>query len=253
MLQLDKPLAIFDLEATGTDIASDRIVEIAIVKHMPDGSRFTYEKRVNPEMMIPEEASNIHGITNRDVATEPTFEQLAPEIVDFLEGCDLGGFNSNNYDIPMLVEEFHRANVAFDLNDRRCVDVQVIFHKMEQRTLAAAYQFYCNKNLDNAHSALADAEATLEVLLAQSDRYDTLPNDTQGLHEFSRVHNRLDFAGRFVENKNGEAIFNFGKHKGKKVEDVLRREQGYYNWMMDANFTANTKQVLKRIKETMDS
>ncbi len=252
-LQLERPLAVFDLETTGINQASDRIVEIAIIKLLPTGERKQFYSLVNPEMMIPEHAAAIHGITNEKVATEPTFEHLAPKILEFLENCDLGGFNSNKFDVPILYEEFARVGIEFDLSERNLVDAQVIFHRMEERTLKAAYQFYCDKSLENAHSALADTEATLEVLLAQIEKYPEVPATLPELHEFSRGKSRkLDMAGRFALNENDVPVFNFGKHRGKAVEIVFQEEPGYYGWMLNADFPADTKNVLKKIKADID-
>ncbi|TXC82061.1 3'-5' exonuclease [Luteibaculum oceani] len=252
-LQLDRPLAVFDLETTGINQAADRIVEIGIIKLHPDGKREQFYSLVNPEMIIPDHAAKIHGITNKKVALEPTFEALAPKIAEFLEGCDLGGFNSNKFDIPVLHEEFSRVGFPFTLEGRRLIDAQVIFHRMEERTLSAAYKFYCDKDLENAHSALADSEATLDVLLAQVERYQELPKSSAELHEFSRGKSKkLDMAGRFALNDEDVPVFNFGKHRGKPVEDVLKDEPGYYGWMLNAEFPQNTKDVLKKIKEQID-
>lgn len=253
-LVLNRPLAFFDLETTGTNIVSDRIVEIAIVKIFPDGNKISYCKRVNPEMLIPEASSLIHGIYNKDVALCPTFEALAPEIFEFLKDCDLGGFNSNRFDIPLLAEEFLRFGYDLELEDRKLVDVQAIFHKMEERTLSAAYKFYCEKTLENAHSAEADALATWEVLEAQLDRYgDKMKGDVNFLHEFSKRNNKtLDIAGRFALNDKNVACFNFGKHKGKTVKEVLELEPGYYGWMLQSEFPLDTKNVLKKVKSEID-
>lgn len=252
-LSLEKPLAVFDLETTGINQAKDRIVEIAIVKLHPNGEKEKFYSLVNPEMPIPEHAAAIHGITNEKVATEPTFEQLAQKILAFLENCDLGGFNSNKFDIPILHEEFSRAGISFNLADRNLIDAQVIFHRMEERTLSAAYKFYCDKSLENAHSALADTEATLEVLLAQIERYEEVPKTAAELHEFSRGKSKkLDMAGRFALNDDDVPVFNFGKHRGKPVADVFKAEPGYYGWMLSAEFPEDTKMVLKRIKADID-
>jgi len=251
-LTLERPLAFFDLETTGVVLGSDRIVEVSIIKLHPNGKRETRTHRVNPEIPIPEQVVEVHGITNEDVANEPTFEELAPNLYLFLRDCDLAGYNSNKFDIPMLVEEFHRVGYEFDVFDRKWVDVQNIFHKMEQRTLAAAYQFYCDKSLDNAHSAEADTEATLEILLAQLNRYPELQGDVDFLHSFSKRGNHIDLAGRFATNAKKEVVFNFGKHKGKRVKDVLREEPSYYGWMMQGNFALDTKRVLEKVKAELD-
>lgn len=250
-IQLTRPLAIFDLETTGTNITKDRIVEIAIIKLHPDGSETSYCKRVNPEMPIPAEVSAIHGIYDKDVVNEPTIKDLAQEIMDFIVDSDLGGYNSNKFDIPVLAEELMRAGIEVDFEQRKFVDVQNIFHKMEQRTLSAAYQFYCGQTLENAHSALYDTRATLEVLKSQLERYPNLQKDVPSLAEFSRAGNMdlLDFAGRIALNEKGEAVYNFGKHKGKTVKEVMRIEPGYYGWMLDADFPLYTKQVLRKEME----
>lgn len=247
MIKLQKSLAFFDLETTGLDVSNDRIIEIGIVKMNPDGSQERYEKRINPEMPISPESAEITGISNEDVKDCPTFAQVAKEIADFIGDADLAGYNSNKFDIPVLAEEFLRVESDFDMSARRFVDVQNIFHKMEQRTLAAAYQFYCNQELINAHSALADIEATQQVFMAQLERYDTLQKDVQFLAEFTRTGNNeiIDFAGRLARNEKGEAIYNFGKHKGKSLEQVDQEEPGYYGWMLYANFPLYTKKVLK--------
>lgn len=248
-LYLTKPIVFFDLETTGIDIATDRIVEICLVRLEPNGNRQSMTMRLNPERHIPEEASAVHGIYDADVRECPTFREKAEELKNVFDGCDLAGFNSNRFDIPLLAEEFIRAGIVIDLNSPRRVDVQNIYHKLERRTLVAAYKFYCDKDLTNAHSALADTEATLEVLEAQLDHYpEELRNDIDFLAEYSRRDNFVDFAGRFAYNEKGEEIVNFGKHKGRLVKDVLRVEPSYYNWMMQSDFTMNTKQVLTRLK-----
>lgn len=254
-LNLTHPLAVFDLETTGVDVSNDRIVEIAIVKVMPDGSTEEYLKRVNPQMPIPLETSEIHGIYEKDILDAPTFADLAPEIATFLGDADLAGYNSNKFDIPVLAEEFLRAGSDFDVSNRKFVDVQNIFHKMEQRTLVAAYSFYCKKDLINAHSALSDASATWEVLKAQIEKYDDLIPTVEYLSDFSKAGNfeLLDFAGRIAKNDKGEAMYNFGKHKGKTIKEVARIEPGYYGWMLDANFPLYTKQVLRKEMEVIKS
>ena len=246
-ISLKRPLAIFDLEATGLDITNDRIVEIAIIKMNPDGSEEHFEKRVNPEMPIPQEAIDIHGITNEEITSAPTLKDILPELEAFIEDCDFAGFNSNKFDLPMLAEELLRVESTLNLAERKHIDVQNIFHKMEQRTLVAAYKFYCQKNLENAHSALADARATWEVLDAQISKYEELSEDVDFLANFSRFGDasRADFAGRLVYNKDGVVCYNFGKHKGKTVEQVYQQEAGYYGWMIDADFPRYTKQVLR--------
>lgn len=250
-LNLKRPLAIFDLETTGINITSDRIVEIAIVKLSPDGTQTSYLKKVNPGIPISPEITAIHGISDDDVRNEPFFKDIALEVLEFIGDADLGGYNSNKFDIPVIVEELMRAEIEVDFSEKRFVDVQNIFHKMEQRTLAAAFQFYCNKSLENAHSALHDAQATLDVLLAQMDRYESLQNDVSFLSEFSRGSNLdlVDFAGRLARNERKEVIYNFGKHKGKTVRDVARIEPGYYGWMLDADFPLFTKKMLKHEME----
>lgn len=248
-LKLSKPLAFFDLETTGVNIANDRIVEISILKLLPDGGKEIKTKLINPTIPISIESSAVHGITDNDVKDKPTFIEVAQELSSFIEGCDLGGFNSNKFDIPLLAEEFLRANVDFDISERNLVDVQNIFHKMEQRTLSAAYQFYCNKNLDNAHSAEADTLATYEILEAQIEKYDELKNDVKFLADFSQRTNNADLLGRIVYNENGIEVFNFGKHKGTPVKDVLVNEPGYYSWMMNGDFPLYTKKVLTKIKD----
>ncbi|MEN9997222.1 MAG: hypothetical protein RI922_212 [Bacteroidota bacterium] len=247
-LSLERPLAIFDLETTGTNITSDRIVEIAIIKVQPDGSEENYCKRVNPEMPIPAVVSEIHGIYDKDIQDAPTFKELANEIVAFIGDADLAGYNSNKFDIPVLAEELMRAGSNFDISKRRFVDVQNIFHKMEQRTLAAAYLFYCNKTIENAHNALYDAKATWDVLKAQIERYPDIKNDVNYLSDFSKAgnYNLLDFAGRLAIDDKGEAIYNFGKHKGRTIKQVAQIEPGYYGWMLDADFPLYTKQCLRR-------
>ena len=247
-LKLERPIVFFDLETTGVDIAKDRIVEICLIRVEPNGNRESKSLRINPEVHIPETSSAVHGIYDQDVKDCPTFKQVAEDLKNIFEGCDLAGFNSNKFDIPLLAEEFIRAGVMIDLNTPLRVDVQNIYHKLEQRTLIAAYKFYCGKDLTNAHSALADTQATLEVLEAQLDHYpDELQNDISFLAEYSRRDNFVDFAGRFVYNDEGEVCINFGKHKGRLVKDVLRLEPSYYNWMMQSDFTQNTKQVLTRL------
>jgi DNA polymerase-3 subunit epsilon len=250
-LQLERPLVIFDLETTGTNITSDRIVEIAMIKIHPDGREENYCKRVNPGIPIPAEITAIHGISDEDIKDAPTFNGIVDEVIAFLDTADLGGYNSNKFDIPVLAEEIMRTGKSVDFSSRQCVDVQNIFHKMEQRTLSAAYQFYCNKSLENAHSALYDAVATWEVLKAQLERYTSLTANMTYLSDFSKAGNfqLLDFAGRLAINDKGEAIYNFGKHKGKTVRQVAQIEPGYYGWMLDADFPLYTKQVLRKEME----
>ena len=247
-LNLRKPLVILDLETTGVSIAYDRIVEFSALKVSPGGAEEWLTMRINPGMPISPEATRIHGITDADVANEPHFKDVARKIAAFLEGCDLAGFNSMKFDIPILCEEFLRVNVDFNPARHRYVDVQVIFHKKEQRTLGAAYKFYCNRELENAHSAQSDTAATYEILKAQLDRYPDLENDIEKLSSFSAFNNNADLAGRIVFNEQGVEVFNFGKHKGKPVELVFKEEPSYYSWMMNGDFPLNTKQVLTAIK-----
>lgn len=250
-LKLERPLAIFDLETTGINITSDRIVEIAIIKVYPNGDEENYCKRVNPQMPIPAVVSEIHGIYEKDIIDAPTFAQIAEEVVAFIGDADLAGYNSNKFDIPVLAEELMRVGSDFDISLRKFVDVQNIFHKMEQRTLAAAYKFYCKKDIENAHNALYDAKATWDVLKAQLEKYQDLNNDISFLSEFSKAgnFNLLDFAGRLAINEHGEAIYNFGKNKGKTIKEVSIGEPGYYGWMLDADFPLYTKQCLRREME----
>lgn len=247
-LNLRKPLVILDLETTGVNIASDRIVEFSALKVSPEGGKEWLTLRLNPGIPISPEATRIHGITDADVANEPHFKDVAKRIASFLEGSDLAGFNSMKFDIPILCEEFLRVNVDFNPARHRYVDVQVIFHKKEQRTLSAAYKFYCGMELENAHSAQADTAATYEILKAQLDRYPDLENDIDKLSAFSAFNNNADLAGRIVFNEQREEVFNFGKHKGKPVELVFREEPSYYSWMMNGDFPQNTKQVITAIK-----
>ena len=247
-LNLKNPLVFFDLETTGINIVKDRIVEISLVKVYPNGKEEVKTRRINPEMHIPEESTAIHGITDEDVKDCPTFKEIAKSLAALIEGCDLAGFNSNRFDIPLLAEEFLRVGVDVDLNKRKFVDVQTIFHKMEQRTLGAAYKFYCNKSLENAHTAEADTMATYEVLKAQLDRYPELENDVNFLSHYSSFTNNVDFAGRMVYNDKGQEMINFGKYKGRLVEDVLKNDPGYYSWMMNGDFPLNTKKILTEIK-----
>ncbi len=246
-LKLTRPIAIFDLETTGLSITTDRIVEIAIIRVEADGSEHEFIRRVNPQMPIPAEVSAIHGIFDTDIADAPTFAEIAEEVVDFIGESDLAGYNSNKFDIPVLAEELMRAGSDFDVASRRFVDVQNIFHKMEQRTLAAAFQFYCEKPMENAHNALYDARVTLDVFRAQLDRYTTLENNVDYLSTFSKAgnYNLLDFAGRLAINEHGESVYNFGKHKGKTIREVMRIEPGYYGWMLDADFPLYTKKCLR--------
>ncbi|OFX47867.1 MAG: DNA polymerase III subunit epsilon [Bacteroidetes bacterium GWA2_30_7] len=247
-LILNKPLAFIDLETTGINVASDRIVEISILILHPDNSKETKTMRINPTISIPEDASNIHGIYDFDVKDCPTFDKVAHDLSNFIGNSDLAGYNSNKFDIPLLAEEFIRADVDFDMKKRKFIDVQVIFHKMEQRTLSAAYKFYCEKDIENAHSAEADVTATYEVLLAQLDRYPDLKNNVDFLNDFSSHSKSVDFLGRIIYDDNGVEIINFGKHKGKPVEEVFKIEPSYYNWMMNGDFPLYTKKVITAIK-----
>src|SRR5215217_899126 len=259
-LRLKKPLAFFDLETTGVNIVRDRIVEISVVKALPNGETEIRTRRINPEMPIPLESSLIHGIYDEDIKDAPTFKSIAKNLATFLEGCDLAGFNSNRFDIPMLVEEFLRVGVEFDVKNRKTVDAQRIYHMMEPRNLAAAYKFYCGKTLENAHSAEADTIATFEVLQGQIAKYEgvtitdshgketePIKNDVGALHDLtaSRI---IDFAGRMVFNDKGEEVFNFGKHNGKKVVDILKNEPSFFDWMMKGEFPLDTKRKLTEIK-----
>ena len=248
-LNLKNPLVFFDLETTGTNINSDRIVEICYLKVYPNGNEEAKTLRINPEMHIPEASSAVHGIYDEDVVDCPTFKDVAKNIASDIEGCDLAGFNSNRFDIPVLAEEFLRAGVDIDLMKRKFVDVQVIYHKLEQRTLSAAYKFYCEKNLEDAHTAEADTRATYEVLKAQLDRYaDVLENDINFLSNYSCYSRNVDFAGRIVYNDQDVEVFNFGKYKGMSVKEVLQKDPGYYSWIMQGDFTLNTKNVLTKIR-----
>lgn len=263
-LFLRNPLVVLDLETTGINITTDRIVEIALLKVNPNGTEEEKVYRINPEMPIPLESSLIHGIYDDDVKDEPTFKQLAKTLAKFMEGCDLCGFNSNRFDIPLLAEEFIRADVDIDMKRHKFIDVQAIFHKMEKRTLAAAYKFYCQKDLTDAHSALADTRATYEVLKSQIEMYDgvqyedakgnkstPIVNDMEKLSEFSSYDQNVDFAGRIVYDEKGVEVFNFGKNKGVPVEKVLREQPGYFGWMMDGEFPLYTKKVLTRLRLRM--
>lgn len=260
-LKLTRPLAFFDLETTGVNVASDRIVEISIVKILPNGEKEVKTRKINPTIPIPIESSLIHGIYDKDVESEPTFKQIAKGLVDFFGNADLAGFNSNKFDVPLLMEEFLRAGIDFDIENRNLVDVQNIFHQMEQRTLSAAYKFYCNKELIDAHSAEADTSATHEILEAMLDKYEhtevekedgskytPVVNDMQKLAEFSRRNKNVDLMGRIIEDEEGNYVFNFGKHKGQIVSEVLEQNPSYFAWMMNGDFPLYTKKVLERIK-----
>ena len=247
-LNLTNPIVFFDLETTGTNITTDRIIEICFLKVFPNGNETSRSMRINPDMHIPEESTLSHGIHDEDVAKCPTFKEVAKELARDFEGADIAGFNSNRFDVPLLAEEFLRADVSLDLSKHKLIDVQVIFHKMEQRTLTAAYKFYCHKDLTEAHSAEGDTRATYEVLMAQLDRYPELKNDTAWLSEFSSFTKNVDFAGRVIRNDKGEEIFNFGKYKDIPVQTVFKRDPGYYSWILQGDFSLNTKQVLTRLK-----
>lgn len=247
-LQLSRPIVFFDLEATGIQVSKDRIVEISMLKVFPDYSEQSFHSLVNPQIPIPVESSAIHGITDKDVADSPTFKQLASRLAGFLEDCDLGGYNCNKFDIPLLVEEFLRAEVPVDFSRRKVIDVQTIFHKREQRTLVAAYKFYCHKELYNAHSAEADTRATYEVLLGQLERYDDLPGDVVALDEYTTYHRAVDYAARMVYDSEGREVINFGKYKGRLAEEVLAIDPGYYGWIMSGDFTRDTKREFAKIK-----
>ncbi len=248
-MNLKNPLVFFDLETTGLNTTRDRIIEVSLLKVYPNGKEEMKTRRLNPEMPIPPESTAIHGITDEDVKDCPTFKQIAKSLADQLEGCDLAGFNSSRFDVPMLAEEFLRAGVDFDMSRRKFVDVQIIYHRREPRTLEAAYAFYCNKQLDNAHSAESDTRATYEVLKSQLDHYPDLANDIDSLSkEYSSFNDNVDLAGRMIYDENGIEVFNFGKHKGKPVEEVLKNEPSYYAWMMDGDFPLNTKQALTKIR-----
>ena len=247
-LNLKNPLVFFDLETTGVNISTDRIVEISYLKVYPDGREEVKTMRVNPGIPIPPEVTAVHHISDADVADCPTFKEVAKQIAADFEGCDIAGYNSNRFDVPLLVEELLRAGVAFDISHRKFIDVQAVFHKMEQRTLSAAYKFYCDKELTDAHSAQADTHATYEVLKAQLDRYPQLKNDVAALADFTTYTRNADLAGRIVYDERGVEVFNFGKYKGRPVEEVFRIDSGYYDWMMQGDFLLNTKNVITSIK-----
>lgn len=247
-LNLKKPVIFFDLETTGTDILRDRIVEISIIKVFPDGRDEQRTLRVNPGRPIPAEATAIHHITDADVADKPAFKQIAKALAETFTGCDIAGFNSNRFDVPMLAEEFARAGVDYDFSRPRYIDVQTIFHKKEQRTLTAAYRFYCGKNLDEAHSASADTRATYEVLMAQLDHYDDLPNDIDTLAEYSTQTRNVDLMGRLIYDDQHREVINFGKYKGQLAADVLKRDPGYFGWIQQGDFPSDTKRCFMAIK-----
>ena len=250
-LNLKKPIIFFDLETTGLNIMTDRIVEIAYLKVYPNGNEESKKMRINPEMPIPAESTEIHCITDEDVKDCPTFKQVAQAIANDFKGCDIAGYNSNHFDVPFLAEEFLRVEADFDFENSKFIDVQVIFHKMEKRTLEAAYRFYCNKELVDAHSANADTHATYEVLMAQLDHYPDLQNDMDYLSKFTTYNRNVDYAGRIVLDDNGVEVFNFGKHKGKSVTEVFRIEPAYYSWMMNGDFPLFTKKVITNIRLRM--
>lgn len=249
-LSLKRPIIFFDIEATGTDPGKDRIVELALIKLLPSGDRDKYVKRINPGIPIPPEATAIHGIRDEDVQHEPLFKQVAHDLYTWMKNADLGGYNSNKFDIPLLAEEFLRAGIQVDFTERKMIDVQQIFFKMESRTLSAAYNFYCSRELENAHNAEADIQATIEVLEAQLDRYKDIQNDVPSLHAFTSGEDLVDYARRIVL-KDGHPVFNFGKYKGKKVEEVFQSEPQYYDWMMQADFPLHTKQKISEILNRM--
>jgi DNA polymerase-3 subunit epsilon len=247
-LKLNRPICFFDLETTGINVVKDRIVEIAVVKIFPNGNKESKTWLVNPTIPIPAETTAIHGISDEKVANEPTFNELAPHVYNMIKDSDLAGFNSDRFDIPLLAEEMLRAGVDFDMKNSVSVDIQTIFHKKEERTLSAAYKFYCGETLENAHSANADTEATYEILKAQLDRYPDLENDIKTLSEFTTRKKSVDFAGFIALNKDGKEIFSFGKHKGVLVDDILEKEPGYFSWLQNADFPLYTKKVLTAIK-----
>jgi DNA polymerase-3 subunit epsilon len=246
-LKLSRPIAFLDLETTGINITNDRIVEIAIVKIQVDGSQQIKRKLINPTIPIPKASSDVHGITDEMVKDAPTFKQVANELKQFMDNCDMGGYNSNRFDLPLLIEEFSRAGITFNIDGRKMVDVQKVFHQMEQRTLGAAYKFYCNKTLEGAHGAEVDATATWEILEAQIERYPNLGDTVETIVKFTGEDDIVDFARRFVKDDKGVEIFNFGKHKGKSIAQVLKEEPQYYDWMMKGDFALNTKQKLTEI------
>lgn len=247
-LNLTKPICFFDLETTGIDVGKDRIVEIAILKVYPSGEKESRTWLVNPEMPIPTETTAIHGISDEDVANKPTFKELAPQVVKMIEGADVAGFNSNRFDIPLLAEELLRAGQDLDLKKCRPIDIQVIFHKMEPRNLSAAYKFYCDKELVNAHSAEADTMATYEILKAQIEKYDELENNIDFLSRYSQHYENADFAGFIGYDDEGQEIFKFGKYKNKRVQDILDKDAGYFSWLQNADFPLYTKKVLTAIQ-----
>ncbi len=250
-LNLTRPIVFFDLETTGINIATDKIVEISILKVFPNGNKESKTWLVNPEIEIPQGAIDVHGITNEKVVTEPTFKELASKVSEMIADADLAGFNSNRFDIPLLAEELMRVGIDFDMKNRKAIDVQVIFHKKEQRTLGAGYQFYCGKVLEGAHGAEADTNATYEILMAQLDKYDDIENSVDALSKFSTHGIRADFAGFILMNEEDQEVFSFGKYKGKTVEEVFNENPGYHNWIQNADFPLYTKKVLREIKDRM--
>lgn len=250
-MQLDRAIVFFDIESTGLSVTKDKIVQISLLKIFPDKKEQSITFTINPEIPIPAEVVAIHGITDEKVKNQPKFVEVAQEIFDFVNGCDLAGFNLLKFDVPMLLEEFIRVNLELDIEKIHIIDVQAIYHKMEQRTLSAAYKFYCNQELSNAHDAEADTMATFEVFKAQLNKYDNLQKDIPGIVNFLGANNRVDLEGRIVKNDKGEEVFNFGKHKGRKVSQVFESEPSYYNWMMDGDFSGYTKKVIQRIKLNM--
>ena len=247
-LKLTKPLVFFDLETTGTNVGTDKIVALALLKLYPNGTKESKNWLVNPQMPIPKESTDVHGITDAKVKNEPTFKQIAPAVNQYFQGADVAGFNCNKFDIPLLAEEFLRAGIDFDMQKRASVDVQTIFHKKEQRTLSAGYAFYCGKDLENAHNATADTQATYEILLAQLERYKDLPADVKGLHDFSIQKKKVDLAGFIAYNESGQEIFTFGKYKNRVVSEVLQENPGYYSWIQNAQFPLYTKKILTQIR-----
>lgn len=247
-LKLTRPICFFDLETTGIDVARDRIVEISIFKIYPNGTKESKTWLVNPTIPIPPQSTVVHGISDEKVANEPTFDALASQVHNMIKDSDLAGFNSDRFDIPLLAEELLRAGVDFDMKNRVSVDVQTIFHKMEERTLSAAFKFYCGQSLENAHSAEVDTMATYEILKSQLDRYENLENDMKSLSEFTTRKKSVDFAGFIAMNPEGKEIFTFGKHKGALVEDIFDKEPGYFGWIQNADFPLYTKKVLTAIK-----
>lgn len=252
-LNLKKPVVFFDIESTGLNIITDRIIQIAYIKVMPNGEEICHNYLFNPEMPIPADTTAIHHITNEMVADKPTFKEMAKTIANDFKGCDLAGFNSTRFDVPILVEEMLRAGIDYDVTKARHIDVMNIFHKMERRDLTAAYKFYCGKSLDDAHSADADTRATYEVFLAQLERYDDLPGDVEKLHEFCKMNRNADLMGNIVYNDKNEPCINFGKHKGKPVVQVLKEEPSYYAWIIDGQFAQSTKKLISQIKLSMMS